>query len=145
MRKFILILLVSLAACTVIDKTEYRVLYGTRNFSNQSIEVFMYKSGNIEIKYQIASQELYVYGMNLLRGNQPKGSIRSSMLAVIDSVQIKFADGKIKTDYIQDYLSPNGKSIFRDEYYITENSCPDQPNCNQYLYTIDEQDYAEAK
>ncbi len=144
MRKILLICLLGLNGC-IVDKVEYIVSYATQNIFNQNVEVSMYRFGNIEIKYQIIPQEVYAYSMNTSMSGQPQGSVRGSRLSSIDSVQIKFADGKIKTDYIQDIFNPNGKSIFRDEYYITEKSCSGQSKCNLYIYQIDEKDYAEAK
>lgn len=143
MKKIILILLL-LGGCKG-DPIEYRVLYTTRNTSNLSVEVFMYRFGKVDLLYQIASKEEYAYGLGILRGSQPQGSIVASKIMYMDSVKIKFADGKIKTDYIKDFEASTSKSIYRDEYYITEQSCPNQAYCNQYIYQIDELDYAEAK
>lgn len=142
MKKILIILL--LGGC-VVDPVEHKVLYTTRNVFNLEVEVLMYRSGQVDISYQIAPKEEYAFGLGLEMGKKPPVSVVFSRVMYMDSVKIKFADGKVKTDYLEDYKATtlSSKSIYRDDFYTPENSCG--KNCSQYIYFIDEQDYAEAK
>jgi len=142
MRKLFTILIIGLSACTGGTPYNYKVQYVVRNSSNLSVKIYSFKDGNITKFANINSQEMDIFSIGGSSSRQ--GSVAANIeLRKNDSVRIEFADGKFKTDYLEDYISSNTKSIFRDEYYIIEYNCGNY--CSQYIYTIDEQDYAEAK
>jgi hypothetical protein len=126
----------------IIEEPEFQVQYKIKNNFRLTAKVFYFKNGYSNKFFSINSGEEYF----LMRGNLKQGRVSGNLeLIDTDSVKIEFSGGKSKIDYIQDYISSTSKSIYRDEYYVTENNCPNQSNCSQYIYTIDEQDYAEAK
>ena len=137
----IILLLIGFGSCTKGDPPQYSVQYMVRNSLNFNLYISYFSKGNI-IKFEnIKAFETKITSIGI-----DKGSIIGNFeLSNSDSVRIEFADGKTKTDYVQDYFSSSTKSIYRDEYYITEKNCENNPRCSQYIYTIDEQDYAEAK
>jgi hypothetical protein len=137
----IILLLTGLGSCTKGDPPQYTVQYMVRNSLNFDSYVSYFSKGRIVKFENIKEFEAKITSIGI-----DKGSIIGNFeLSNSDSVRIEFANGRSKTDYVQDYFGSSTKSIYRDEYYITEKNCENNPYCSQYIYIIDEQDYAEAK
>lgn len=125
----------------VVDKS-FNHNYIIKNSSNQKAVITYYARGNSYGNFTIEKLSI----LNIERRSNMGGYSQSytgmfEYLTGSDSIKVTFSDGKIKTDKKSE-VDTNPRNMYNNILY-TKQSCG--KDCEDFIYTVNEQDYAEAK
>jgi len=128
--------------CSCVRETEYnKNNYYVINDLDKGTVILKYWANGIPTNFEVKQKEkkLIEYPSGIITLVPTVSSF--SYLRSTDSIQVVFADGKIKTDRKSE-VGTDARNMYDNNLY-TRQSCA--KNCEEFIYTINEQDYAEAK